>query len=281
VAPAARELPPAVRAALPTFFIVGAAKAGTTSLHEYLAAHPEISMSEPKEPMCFQPRHWLDRLPEYQRLFATKAAVRGESSTAYTAFPWAPDVPDRVRETVPHARIIYIVRDPIPRLISHHAQNVWDGLARRPFDELMDDLEDQMNMPVWSSRYATQLERWSERFPANQILVFDAQDLRERRAETLRRVFAFLDVDPDFVSPSFSEEHNTASSHAVPNALGRRLGSLGERMARRQGLRRLVSREIEAPVPTPEQRERLVALLTPEVERLRAMTGLRLEHWEI
>ena len=277
---AAPQLPDAVRAALPTFFVIGAPKAGTTSLHEYLAEHPQVAMSEPKEPMCFQPPHWVTRLGEYQHLFAQRAAVRGESSTAYTAYPWAPDVPGRVRATVPEAKLIYVVRDPIPRMLSHYAQNVWDGFPVRPFDELMADLEHPLNMPVWASRYATQLERWLEHFPRDRILVFDARDLREQRAETLRRVFAFLSVDPDFVSPAWDREHNTASSHAKPNALGRRLGGVGERLARRPGLRRMVAREVPAPALRAGQRDRVASLLRPEAERLRAMTGLSLAHWE-
>jgi hypothetical protein len=186
-----------------------------------------------------------------------------------------------VRAAVPEAKLIYMVRDPIPRTLSHYAQNVWDRFPVRPFDELMDDLEDPMNMPVWASRYATQLERWTAHFGEDRFLVLDARELRDHRAETLRRVFRFLSVDPDFVSANWDHEHNTASSHTIPNAFGRRLGDLGHSMARRPVLRRLVSKEIPVPVPTPEQRRRLVALLKPEADRLRAMTGLGLGHWEI
>lgn len=278
---AAPQLPAAVRAALPTFITIGAPKAGTTSLHEYLAEHPQIAMSEPKEPMCFQPPDWVERMREYQRLFGRDADVRGESSTAYTAYPWAPEVPARVHATIPDAKLIYIVRDPIPRLLSHYAQNVWDGFDVRPFDELMDDLEHPMNMPVWSSRYATQLERWLAHFDQDRILVLDATELRSQRAETLRRVFTFLGVDARFQSPRWEREHNTASSHVVPTAAGRRLGRFADAMARRPRLRGLVAREVRAPTLRPQQRERLVHLLRPEADRLRSMTGLRLSHWEI
>jgi hypothetical protein len=144
---------------LPTFLIVGAPKAGTTSLHAYLAEHPEIAMTREKEPMCFEPPDWEARLGDYAALFEREAPVRGESSTAYASFPWAPEIPDRVRKVAPGMRIVYLVRDPIPRTLSHYAQNVWDRKPVRPFDELMADLEHPLNMPVWCSRYATQLER--------------------------------------------------------------------------------------------------------------------------
>jgi Sulfotransferase family len=269
-----------VRAALPTFFVIGAPKAGTTSLHAYLAEHPEIAMSSNKEPMCFAGPHWLERLSEYGELFERRARVRGESSTAYSAYPWSADVPDRVRATVPEARIIYCVRDPIERMLAHYAQNVWDRLGQRPFDELMDDLEDEMNMPVWTSRYATQYERWAERFDAERILVLEQRDLLERRAHTLRRVFEFLGVDPDFTSPSWDVRHNTAGDHRVPSTLADRLGpERARRLGRLPGVRRLLERPVRKPQLTAEQRRRVVALLEPEAQRFHELTGVAIDDW--
>lgn len=270
-----------MRAALPTFFVIGASKTGTTSLHEYLAVHPEIAMTDDKEPMCFEPPHWVDRMAEYRELFPHRAEVRGESSTAYSAYPWVPEIPDRVRAAVPDARIIYIVRDPIPRTLSHYAQNVWDRFPVRPFDELMDDLEHPMNMPVWASRYATQYERWAERFGAERILVLDHRKLLTDRRGTMRQVFEFLGVDAGFTSPEWDAEHNTAVSHRVPTDLAKRLGRAGAAALRVPALGRLLTREVPKPQLTPQQRERLVALLRPEAERLRRLTGLPLEHWSL
>lgn len=274
---AAPDLPADVRAALPTFFIVGAPKAGTTSLHEYLAEHPQIAMTTVKECMCFEPVDWVERLGDYRTLFPELRPVRGESSTAYSSYPWAPDVPDRIQATVPDAKVVYVVRDPIARTLSHYAQNVWDGLPVRPFDELMDDLEDPMNMPVWCSRYATQLERWVSRLGAERVLVLDARELRDERPAVLRRVFAFLDVDASFVSPEWEHEHNAATSHRVPGPVGRRAPSLLEVPV----LRSLLTREVPTPQLRPDQRARLETLLGPEADGLRAMTGLSFSHWSI
>jgi sulfotransferase family protein len=277
----ALDLTPEVRATLPTFFVIGAAKCGTTSLHSYIAAHPQIAMSSEKEPMYFVPGDWVERVARYKDLFERPASVRGESSTAYSAWPWAPEVPDRILAAVPDARLVYMVRDPIPRTLSHYAQNVWDRFPVRPFEELMSDLEDPMNMPVWSSRYATQLERWLRRFPSERILVLDQRDLLRERAATLRRVFAFLGVDAGFTSDSWEAKHNTADAHMVATAFGRLLGPAGPTAVRVPGLRRLVIREVPTPVLTPEQHERLAGILAPEADRLRALTGLSLDHWSV
>jgi hypothetical protein len=289
--PSATLTPPLaadVRAALPNFLIVGAAKAGTTSLHSYLAGHPEICMSSEKEPMCFEPPNWLERLGEYRELFDRPAPVRGEASIAYSAYPWAPEVPDRVRAVAPDARIVYLVRDPIERMLSQYAQMQWnrhlwgaERFPRREFAELMEDLEDPMNTPVWCSRYATQIERWMERFGDDGVLVLDQRELLTQRRRTLWRVFEFLGVDPAFTSPAWDAEHNTATQHRLPTDLARRLGRIGRLGQRMPGARRALTREIPRPRLTAAQRERVVALLAPEADRLRAMTGLTLEHWTV
>lgn len=264
----------AAAAPLPTFLIVGAPKAGTTALHAYLAEHPGVAMTSVKEPMVFEPPDWEARLGGYAALFEHDAPVRGESSTAYASFPWVPEIPDRVRAVAPRMRIVYLVRDPIARLVSHYAQNVWDAKRVRPFAELMDDLEHPLNMPVWCSRYATQLERWTERF--EDVLVLDQRDLLRERDATIARVLEFVGADPAFRSPAWETEHNTALEHRRPTALGRRLPGLA-----RGRLAPLLSRSVPKPIITPAQRRRLVALLRPEAERFHVLTGLPIDHWDL
>ena len=87
--------------ALPTFFVIGAARAGTTSMHYYLSLHPQIQMSATKEPHYFAgppgeipyggPR--VDSLDDYRKLFDPSAPVRGEASPSYAAYPRRQGVP--------------------------------------------------------------------------------------------------------------------------------------------------------------------------------------------
>ena len=276
---AAPEIPAEVRAALPTFLIIGAPKCATTSLHNYLAVHPRIAMTRTKEPMSFAHPEWEQRILRFPHVFRDNpdAPERGESSTAYASYPWQPEAPDRVRSLIPGCRFVYLVRDPVERMLSHYAQNVWDGLPVRSFDALMDDLEAEDNIPVWSSRYAVQLERWTSRFGADRVLVLDSRDLREAKRPTLRRVLEFLGLDGGFDSPDWDVEHNTAAQHRVPTALGRRLGPL----AARGPLQRVLTREVPKPTLTAAQRARVVALLAPDARRFREMTGLPFEDWSV
>lgn len=266
---------------LPTFFIIGAPKCGTTSLHEYLDVHPGVAMTTEKEPSIFARPDWQDVLGEYAGLFVAHAPVRGESSTVYSSFPFRPWSVTNIRARVPEARFVYLVRDPIKRTLSHYAQNVWQKPRVRPFDELMDDLEDRWNMPVWCSRYGTQLERWIDAFGPDRILVLDSDGLRYDRTATVQRVLGFVGADASFSSPEWEADHNTATQHRAPRRGLGRLGGVGERLTRLPGLEQVLTREIPTPVPTPEQRARLAALLTPEVARLRELTGLDTSKWEV
>src|SRR5258708_4333366 len=129
--------------ALPTFFIIGAGKAGTSSLHHYLDQHPEIQMSSNKEPHFFAgPENGfpyamgrVSGLKEYERLFDPAFSVRGESSPGYTSYPRRQGVPERIRELVPDAKFIYLARDPIARTVSHHLHRIAVAGQRPPLSD--------------------------------------------------------------------------------------------------------------------------------------------------
>ncbi|MFL5420124.1 MAG: sulfotransferase family protein [Myxococcales bacterium] len=267
---------------LPNLLIIGAAKCGTTSLHEYLALHPEIEMSRQKELHLFIEGDWRERLDWYAAQFPEGRRVRGESSPTYTFYPFFPSVPERVRDVAPDMRFIYLVRDPIERAVANYVEMYSLKLEHRPIDAALSDL-DPANPHLCSSLYATQLERYFACFDPERILVIDSGDLRDRRDATLRKVFRFLDVDPEFTSEGFRREHN-------PRTVKVRYGDLGWWMAVRgvgttrpgrkghliRPLKRLLSRPIERSI-SPATRELLTNEFANEVERLRSLTGLTLD----
>jgi hypothetical protein len=278
---------------LPNLFIVGAAKAGTSSLHAYLDEHPEIFMSRRKELELFnRPDDWRDRLDWYRNNFLVRAPVRGESSPAYSMDPRFGDVPGRIASMVPDARIVYLVRDPIPRALAHYVEWVFLRVERRPFLEAFADVESEANHYVMSSRYAHQLSCYRRVFDDSQILVLDQRDLLRRRRETLESVFRFLGVDPSYWTPAFEREHNVGQQKMELNSFGwwlaekrgylpllRAAGALPERARRR--VLRVIGRDIERPVPPEALLDRLRATLRPDVEELRSHTGLALDGWSV
>jgi hypothetical protein len=291
---------------LPNLFVIGSAKSGTTSLHHYLDAHPEISMAAPrgseqsrdndaggKEMRFFWRDDWAERMDWYRPHFAAmRTAVRGETTPAYSAYSFHADVAARIHSVVPHARLLYVVRDPIDRIVAHFVQRQADG-DRRPFDDYMREFDHPDNPITCPSRYATQVERYLRHFDRSQLLVIDQHDLRHRRRAALRRVFAFLEVAPDFWSPAFEGERNTRSEKYALTPLGSKLlngflNPLGRRLAPqrwarlRPRARRALSRKISGrPTVEPEMREKLVEMLTPEVARLRELSGERFESWSL
>jgi hypothetical protein len=285
-------LGPEQRRRLPNLVVIGAGKSGTTSLHEYLDAHPEVRMSRPKELRFFVEPDCFSRLDAYLRRFDPAAEVRGESSPAYTEYPRHPGVAERMHSLIPDARLIYVVRDPLERVVAHWAENAATLDEYRSFDEAMRDLDPARNQYVCGSLYATQLRRYLDLYPADQILVLDQRDLREERRRALREVFAFVGVREDFWSPAFEVESNVRSRprrgtrlaerlrHSAPGRVGH---ALPERIRVPAGrvAQRVLTRPVGRPEPDAELRRRLLEVLAPEAAELRRLTGLPLDHWSV
>jgi hypothetical protein len=198
---------------LPDFLILGAQKAGTTALYEYLYRHPAISGPSWKE-VSFFDRHWWRGERWYRGHFPRGAtAPVGEASPSYLFHPQAPE---RVRSLVPDARLIAILRNPVDRAFSHYQHE--RALGREPlsFEDALAAEEQRTRGEVermtadpryfshawwnWTYRarglYAEQLERWYDVFPRGQVLVLLNEELDAQPAETYARVLEFLGAPP-------------------------------------------------------------------------------------
>ena len=271
---------------LPNLIVIGAAKCGTTSLHEYLALHPDIAMSAKKELNFFTRDDWRAQVDWYAAQFAD-APIRGESSPGYTLAPYLPSTADRIHDLVPDAKLVYLVRDPVDRAVANYIELVMHRLETRPIDAALTDF-DAANPHLCGSRYGSQVERYLQHFDPTQLLVLDHGDLLRQRQATLRRVFEFLGIDPDFDSPQFARTHNTRATKRRYNDLAMwliRRGWFVERGGSVRGslvrpLRGLLSSPIDDQL-SPEAREALTAELRPEVEKLQRLTGFTARGWSV
>jgi hypothetical protein len=277
---------------LPNLLVVGAMKSGTTSLHHYLSLHPQIFMSEDKEPTFFTvEKNWHRGVSWYSSLFETDRPVRGESSPDYTKFPAIAGVPKRIHSVVPDARLVYLVREPVERIVSHYIDAYSFGRVHKPIDRELANFQDHHF--VNCSRYHMQLEQYLEYFEADRILVITSEELRHQRDATMRAVFQFLEVDPSFSSPGFGEVLYTAEEKRRNSRLGYVLLSIGDKV-KRSSLRPYLSPKLMAPIrrlnartarpiPCPELGEslhrELVDYLRPDVERLRVLTNNPFSGW--
>lgn len=276
---------------LPNLLIIGAMKAGTSSLHRYLDLHPQVGMSRVKELDFFLEHRNLSRgVDWYSSQFDSSCSVRGESSPNYTDLPVSGGAAARMADLVPSARLVYMVRDPIDRALSHwiHAR----GLERedRSADAALDDLDSRY---VRRSLYRTQLEPFVGRFPREQILIASQEDLRDRRSETLREMFRWLGVEGSFTSPQFDREWEISSGKDRKFRLAYRAsrliggkdfwGRLPPKV--RWRLERIAYRRIGQPVSAPRLSEpvraRLVERLAPEMSWLREFAGRDFDDWSV
>lgn len=271
----------------PTFLIIGAQKAATTSLWAYLRSHPEVHLPDYKEPNFFVAEiNWSRGLRWYESLFdgAGEAIARGEASPLYTAYPLFDGVPERIATVIPDVKLVYVMRDPVERMRSAYVQLLADGTERRPMrDALLYD-----SRYVIMSSYALQLERYFACFCRSQVLLLTSEELRDHREEVMRRVCDFLGVDP-WAPMNLTGESNSSEGKRVPTAVGRLVTPLAT-AERYPHVRHqiachwshpLLSRAIppEATCLSDELRRQLSDVVGPDVERLASWMGPSFSGW--
>ena len=178
-------------AARPDFIIIGAMKSATSTLHVQLSHQPGFWMSEPKEPNFFSDEVvWAKGLAWYAGLFdqAPAGHLRGESSTHYTKLPDYPSTLARMREHVPDARLIYVMRHPIDRLISHYMHGWLDTSMSGDIDQAVQ----KYPQLVGYGRYAMQLRPFLETFGPDRVLPVFFEHLTLQPQAELERVCRFL-----------------------------------------------------------------------------------------
>jgi sulfotransferase family protein len=285
----------------PNFFLVGAAKAGTTSIYTYLSQHPDVFFPVIKEPHFFTQVHPTPQLrflieaitkrSAYLRLYANADGhkVIGDASPSYL---WHPEVPQRIRAQVPQANVAIILRDPIERAHSHYLMDYREGGQNRPFYEAL--LEDMNRSEKgWGvsylyyelGRYAEQVQRYLETFKAERVKVLMFEDFRRDPKATLYEIAAFLGLDPQpFARIDTSRKYN---SYAAPrNHVLRRLAGakvsriLGNTiMPRRLGaliFEQIFLKSSPKPPLDPRVHELLRTLYSPELDQLEKLLGRRL-----
>ncbi len=294
----------------PNFFIIGAGKAGTTSLYYYLKQHPEIFMSRYKEPKFFALEgHTLDfrgpydqrirrgtttDLADYLELFEEAGEERaiGEASTIYLGDRRAPGA---IADRLPDARIVAILRHPAERAFSaflHLLRDSYEPLSS--FEDAL-DAEPQRAADGWYVQYqykgrgfyGLHLKRYFDRFDAARIRVYLYEDFVERPRWLLADLFGFLDVNPDF-RPDISPRHNVSGrvrsaglqrwltrSHPFKEALKSWFPERwGHRIISRVQPFNLVRSEMN-----PETRQSLIDEYRDDIELLQTLIKRDMSHW--
>lgn len=282
--------------ALPNLLVIGAMKAGTTSLHEYLGLHPEITMSVTKEPRFFSDERVRARgVDWYESLFPSGTLVRGESTPDYAKAPEIAGVPERIHAVVPNAKLVYLVRDPVERIVSQYVDQYANADLDQPLDVYLRSAPFGHLHLVNVSRYMFQVEQYLPLFDASQILVVASEDLRLRRRETLARLYRFLEVDDSFWDDRAETVHHPSAEKRRRRGVADRLDRTAARLGRtalgnrapasvvqaKRALSRAASVPVGRPHIDPGLRRELTAYLKEDADRLRAFAGEPFADWEV
>jgi hypothetical protein len=298
---------------MPDFLVIGAPKAGTTALHVALARHPGLYMSAVKEPKFFLTdgppptkggpgdaltyREHVWRRPEYEALFdpAPPGTLRGESTPLYL---YDRAAMRRIRETIPGARLIVVLRDPVERAHSNWT-HLWSAGLEPVGDFVRACGEEERRVEAgWASfwhyiglgRYGEQLEYLFTLFPREQVLVLRYRLLVDEPAQTLDRICEFLGVAPGVLTEI---PRQNVTSHPEPT-LGHRAVSAAQRAASAFGalipgltaatltgpLERYLQRHSRERQPLSwEQRQQLIPRFEADIARLEQVLGESFRDW--
>lgn len=198
----------------PNFLIIGAAKAGATSLAHALAAHPDVGFALGMQPnfFSFDEKFQLG-WKKYLRLFehcVGKDAV-GDASRSYSRIRYSPQVVDRIHEHIPKAKLVYMVRHPLDRMVSAYVEHM--SYPNPPSFTSVNDAVRREPMIVDSSRYGEVYRAYRARFPEDQIKVLWYEEFLNNPISVYQETCRFLGVDDSF-RPDFSNEHATPTRDA-------------------------------------------------------------------
>jgi hypothetical protein len=279
----------------PNFFVIGAHKAGTTSLYNYLRAHPQVFMPDDKEPVHLTRPDFEDPAVQrdYLALFdeADGAPAIGEACTRKAWFPLFTGAPERIVRLAPQARIIYLLRDPVERMRSQYVDAVASGRETH-------DIARALLIGAtygYPSRYALQIDQYLRVLDREQILLVTSDELRNDRASTLTNIHRFLGVSTDVAEPTdVGHEHNRGDVKRMPRPTVRRARTFAARHGwNGRPVRLLASLEYAgSPVATTtipaerrsvpsELRARLAEMLRPDMERLAQWMPAGFDAWGI
>jgi hypothetical protein len=293
---------------MPNFLIIGAAKGGTTTLHNVLAQHPDVYMCPVKESGFFWAygeevrlqgigaerlrNRLIDDLNRYQKLFdgVTNQIAIGEASVRYLSTANTPVV---IRKFIPGAKLIASLRQPADRAFSAFYHNLRDGIEPcSDFGEAIAQDQNGLRDHWVVCRYLNVgfyyqfLKRYFEIFDRNQMHISLFDDLKEKPYELISNLYKFLDVDDTF-KPDLSHWHNVTG--IIRNPLLRVAWARSSKLRAtirpllkdriRHNIFEWVIRFQDKPLFSPELRLELTDYYYEDINRLQDLLDRDLSHW--
>lgn len=281
----------------PNLFLVGAPKCGTSALHDYLAGHPDVFMSEPKEPHHFCPDvnapFAIRDEAAYKALFkGARERVVGESSATYL---YSEVAAEKICSASPDARIVAVLRNPLEMIPSLHSQRRVNGTE--PCPTLSEALKAEPKrkagelpavgaFPFYydAARYTGQLRRYLAVFPAERVHIIVFDDFKKDAGAVYAELLRFLGLPPSTPNFRVVNRNKRVRSAAVqrvienPASLPNRLPGPVGRFAYK-ALDRLNSAPATREALGTDVKEQLKRDFRDEVEALSDLLGRDLRGW--
>ena len=280
----------------PEVYLIGAQKAGTTTLAYLLSQHPNICVAKNKEPHFFTGNSYKD-LAWYQKQFPNyENAVCIDASTSYSFAPLSVknsymtkkcfhNIPQRIYSINPQAKFIYLLRDPVERTYSGYWHSFNTGREYRSFEEVIRN--DYFYLDV--SNYYGQLTLWLEYFPLDSFLFILFEDLKKNPEMLIKNCFKFMEINSENIEIKLGEPRNKSRSI---NLVGRRFNRMFKKLDY-SGLGYLAPSHVRNFIfrlttdynrvfPKMQEKERtfLQEYFSYKNEKLALLTGLTLSQWQ-
>ena len=281
-------------------FIVGTPKSGTTALYEYLRHHADVFLPEIKETNYFSHREIarqqlyykaqvINHRPAYEELYASASSQKWllDASVSYLYYK---DVPERIFQYNPKARIIILLRDPTERAFSHFLMDKRLGFLPTGLDTIFEKkLHDHRSKLAYQQcislgLYYEQVKRYLDVFPQNQIRIFFHHEVKADRTKWLAEVCAFLDISP------LREEASRQEHNAYSNPKNKLVQSMYKAKWLRSGIRTLIPKQLQKsllsrffdntkPELDPQLKLKLRAYYKNDIQKLESLVDKDLSNW--
>lgn len=279
---------------LPNLLIIGGMKCGSTTIFRDLDTHPAVFFPLDKEPenLCHDQVTTPEGVRNYERHFtAAKSthSIRAEASTAYTKAPTFTGVAQRARDVLgSDIKLIFIMRDPIARLLSHHRHNGDQGKLPATPDEAV-SINDEL---IQFSRYGYQLKQWLQVFPIDRFHIIRFEDYTTDRLAGFTDLCNFLDLDPTAAKIDHNKAYNTATNKPITT---KRWSAVINSPIYKKTLRKLIPRDAKDALrnmlfpkstftptdPSNELLQRLVDIFEDDAQELSSLLPYPAPSWDI
>lgn len=241
---------------LPGFFVVGAPKAGTTSLYGYLRLHPEVYLPDTKELHYFSHRELLARdkgpgdngavqdiccsMDEYRRHYSSNKAdkLAGDISPSYLFYY---EIAEEISSACQNSKIIIMLRNPAEKAYSQYCHLVRSGRETLSFRDGLDRESDRVRAgwnDMWyyvsGSRYLNGVKKYIDVFGRDNVKIIYFEDFRNNTSVVMREVCDFLGI---------SSSYDLGTEHVHNKGMGAmRLGLIGKSLTESKFLRALINK---------------------------------------